>query len=64
MDGFIERSDMENAIAKLKSAHDKIMRITISAQDSIQFSSGILELRQAIAELESETIEEEDKTTE
>lgn len=45
---------MENAIAKLKQAHDKLMCITLSAQDSVAFAEGIVLMRQAIAELETE----------
>lgn len=49
----------EEAIARLKAAHDQIMAITISAQDAIQFSSGIIEMRKAISILEEAAKKEE-----
>ena len=53
---------MEEIIQKLKTAHDSIMCITLSAKDSVVFGQGVLLLREAIADLEKEKKDESDRT--
>lgn len=55
---------MQETIQKLKAAHDELMHITVSAQDAITFSGGIIGLRQAIAALERLAAQEQKEETE